>query len=82
MRLSYIGLVLLLKLAFSRRGAIVSYYFLLLSCHLSGLLSSGLVLVALLISYISRLKGLRGDSKYLIYIRISNTNIKRILIWL
>ena len=72
--------MLLLKLVFSCCGVIISHYLLLLGCHLSGLLSGSLILVALLISRISRLKGPRGDSKYLIYIRISNTNTKRILI--
>ena len=80
MRLSYTGLMLLLKLAFSRYSVIISHHLLLLSYHLSGPLSGGLILIALLISRISRLKGPRGDSKYLIYIRTSNTNTKRILI--
>ena len=79
MRLSYTGLMLLLKSAFSRRGVIVGHH-LLLSRHLSGPLSGGLILITLLISHISRLKDPRGDSEYLIYIKISNTNIKRILI--
>ena len=72
--------MLLLKLAFRRYGVIISHYLLLLSYYLSGLLSSSLIFVALLISRISRLKGPRGDSEYLIHIRTSNTNTKRILI--